>query len=93
MGDCSRTLQFFSISPIVFVPTLQIAAQIRKFAKSDENKLVLPGNISAGERSAARGFAVGEGLGCETRGDGTDRALHVWKVRITPSQYQQFVSF
>lgn len=69
----------------VFVLTLQIAEQIREFAQSDEKELVFPGKLSAGERNAAHSLAAGEGLGCESRGDEGNRALHVWKVRIRSS--------
>lgn len=74
------------LSPIVVVLTLQIAAQIREFAESEEKELVLPGKLSAGKRNAAHSLAAGESLGYETRGDEGNRALHVWKVRKPPSQ-------
>lgn len=75
----------FFVSPVVVVLTLQIATQIREFVESEENELVLPGKLSAGERNAVHSLAAGEGLGYETRGDEGNRALHVWKVRKRPA--------
>lgn len=85
MGSCSRALfSLIDISHCLCADTLQIAAQIREFVQSDESELVLASKLSAEEINAAHCLAAKEGLGYETRGDEGNRALHVWKVRITP---------
>eukprot|EP00752_Nemacystus_decipiens_P009418 g8421.t1 len=57
----------------------KIAARVREFAKSDNNELVFPSGLSAGERNAAHSVAAVEGLRHESRGEEGNRALHLWK--------------
>lgn len=75
-------------SPVV--NALQIAAQVREFAQSEEKELVFPSGLSAGERNAAHSLAAGEGLGHESRGDEGNRALHLWKVMGIPDCCMSF---